>query len=200
MEKARKPKKPKRDEVRKERISMEIVVDAHGEEERSMGWYCYLENTLSFPFLTRCINERAISPLRVGGLSPRSSVSDDRYRHSAEAPQFPLSSNQKATVSGLRNGRSKRARDGSVITMWKHLRAIVLLPGIVTLVIPGTILWRAGTDSFGLWQSIPASRIVLPMIGGFFICLGLLLMVVTIRLFVTVGRGTLVRGTPRRGS
>jgi hypothetical protein len=38
MEEARKPKKPKRDEVREERISMEIVVDAHGEEERSMGW------------------------------------------------------------------------------------------------------------------------------------------------------------------
>jgi Calcium binding len=66
MEKARKPKKPERDEAREERISMEIVVDAHGEEERAMGWYCYLEDTLSFPFLTRCISERAISPLRVG--------------------------------------------------------------------------------------------------------------------------------------
>ena len=31
-----------------------------------MGWYSYLEDKLSFPFLTRCINERAISPLRVG--------------------------------------------------------------------------------------------------------------------------------------
>jgi hypothetical protein len=38
MPKSKKPEKPKRDEEREERISMEIVVDAHGEEERSMGW------------------------------------------------------------------------------------------------------------------------------------------------------------------
>ena len=80
--------------------------------------------------------------------------------------------------------------------MWKHFRAIILLPGIVTLVIPGTILWRAGTDSFGLWQSFPAARIVLPVIGGLCICLGLLLMVATIRLFVTVGKGTLAPWEP----
>ena len=66
MGKARQPKKPKRDEEREQRISMEIVVDAHDEEERAMGWYYYLEDKLTFPFLTRCISERAISPLRVG--------------------------------------------------------------------------------------------------------------------------------------
>ena len=66
MAKSKKPKKPKRDETREERISMEIVVDAYNEEERAMGWYCYLEEKLDFPFLTRCINERAISPLQVG--------------------------------------------------------------------------------------------------------------------------------------
>ena len=71
-----------------------------------------------------------------------------------------------------------------------------MLPGIVTLVIPGTILWRAGTDSFGLWQSFPASRIVLPMIGVICICLGLTLMVATIWLFVTVGKGTLAPWAP----
>ena len=80
--------------------------------------------------------------------------------------------------------------------MWKHIRAIILLPGIVTLVIPGTILWLSGTDSFGLWQSVPASRVVLPVIGGICICLGLLLMVATIRLFVTVGKGTLAPWEP----
>ena len=58
--------------------------------------------------------------------------------------------------------------------MWKHLRAIILLPGMVTLVIPGSMLWLSGTDSFGLWQSVPASRVVLPVIGGICICLGLL--------------------------
>lgn len=45
---------------------MEIVVDAYGEDERAMGWNCYLEDTLDFPFLGRCVAERAVSPLRVG--------------------------------------------------------------------------------------------------------------------------------------
>jgi hypothetical protein len=68
MAKARKPKenKPVRDEFREERISMEIVVDALDEAERAMGWYYYLEENLHFPFLTRCVKERAISPLLVG--------------------------------------------------------------------------------------------------------------------------------------
>ena len=66
MAKSKKPKKPERDEAREERISMEIVVDAYDEEEQAMGWYYYLEDKLNFPFLTRCIKERAISPLRVG--------------------------------------------------------------------------------------------------------------------------------------
>ncbi len=66
MAKSEKPKKPKRDEEREERISMEIVVDAYDEDERAMGWFYYLEDKLTFPFLTRCISERAISPLRVG--------------------------------------------------------------------------------------------------------------------------------------
>jgi hypothetical protein len=66
MAKSKKPKKPKRDETREERIEMEIVVDAYDEEERAMGWYSYLEDKLSFPFLTRCIQERTVSPLRVG--------------------------------------------------------------------------------------------------------------------------------------
>jgi Calcium binding len=68
MAKARKkPKgKPKKDEAREGRISMEIVVDAYDEGERAMGWYYYLEDKLHVPFLTRCVKERAISPLRVG--------------------------------------------------------------------------------------------------------------------------------------
>jgi hypothetical protein len=68
MAKARKKPqgKPKRDEAREERISMEIVVDAYDESERAMGWYYYLEDKLYSPFMTRCVKERAISPLRVG--------------------------------------------------------------------------------------------------------------------------------------
>jgi protein-S-isoprenylcysteine O-methyltransferase Ste14 len=53
-----------------------------------------------------------------------------------------------------------------------------------------------GTDSWGLWQSFPALRIILPIIGVISVCLGLLLMIATIRLFVTVGKGTLAPWEP----
>src|SRR6516225_4362151 len=66
MAKSKKPKMPSRDEIREKRIDMEIVVDAYNEEERAMGWYSYLEDKLHFPFLTRCVQKRPISPLRVG--------------------------------------------------------------------------------------------------------------------------------------
>jgi hypothetical protein len=74
--------KPKRDETREERIHMEITVDAHDSEEQAMGWYYYLEEKLNFPFLARCIAERATSPLHKGdevqvvGMAP-----EDECRH-----------------------------------------------------------------------------------------------------------------------
>jgi protein-S-isoprenylcysteine O-methyltransferase Ste14 len=80
--------------------------------------------------------------------------------------------------------------------MWKHLQAIILLPGVVTLVVPSAILWRGGIDTLGLWESVRASRLVLPVIGGICLCLGISLIVATIRLFVTVGKGTLAPWEP----
>lgn len=38
------------DDIREERIDMEIVVDAYDEQERAMGWYCYLQDNIEFPF------------------------------------------------------------------------------------------------------------------------------------------------------
>ena len=73
---------------------------------------------------------------------------------------------------------------------WKRLRAIVLMVATGAVVIPGLILWLTGPDTLGLWQSAPAARLVLPVLGGALVCLGLVLMVATIRLFVTVGQGT----------
>jgi hypothetical protein len=52
------------DKTREHRIEMEIVVDAYGSEERTMGWYYYLEDKLEFPFKAKCIRERPISPLK----------------------------------------------------------------------------------------------------------------------------------------
>ena len=72
----------KRDKAREERIALEIIVDAHDDAEQAMGWYCYLDEKLNFPFLARCIAERATSPLRKGdevqvvGMAP-----EDECRH-----------------------------------------------------------------------------------------------------------------------
>jgi protein-S-isoprenylcysteine O-methyltransferase Ste14 len=79
---------------------------------------------------------------------------------------------------------------------WKHLRAIILLPGVVTLAIPGIVLWRNGVDSYGMWQSVPASRLIFPAAGVICIGLGILLMTATIRLFARVGQGTLAPWAP----
>jgi protein-S-isoprenylcysteine O-methyltransferase Ste14 len=78
----------------------------------------------------------------------------------------------------------------------KHIRAILLLPFMVTVVVPATILLVAGFDTFDIWQSSPAARVGLPILGGAFIVVGLALMVATIRLFVTVGQGTLAPWNP----
>ena len=76
---------PPRDEEREQRIEMEIIADANGPEEQAQGWYNYLEENLQFPFLTRCIRERAISPLRVGdeveviGLGPQEECAHEMF-------------------------------------------------------------------------------------------------------------------------
>jgi len=57
---------PKRDEVREERITMEIVVDCYGEDETWSGWWNYLDDKLAFPFQAECIRPRRGSPLKVG--------------------------------------------------------------------------------------------------------------------------------------
>lgn len=56
--------KARRDAKSEHRITMEIVVDCYDEHERAMGWYCYLQEQLRFPFTATCIAKRAISPLR----------------------------------------------------------------------------------------------------------------------------------------
>lgn len=57
---------PKRSPIREARIHDEIIADAYGGIEQAMGWYCYLDDHLHFPFGARCTADRAISPLRVG--------------------------------------------------------------------------------------------------------------------------------------
>ena len=74
---------------------------------------------------------------------------------------------------------------------WKQLRAILLLPGMVTVVIPAMILYGTGIA----WPPQPWN-IILQVIGSMFVFLGLVLMIWTNRLFITVGKGTLAPWNP----
>jgi hypothetical protein len=55
----------KRDEEREDRIHNEIIVDANGSDEQVMGWYYYLQDSIS-PFTATCTVKRATSPLKPG--------------------------------------------------------------------------------------------------------------------------------------
>ncbi|MBC8447318.1 MAG: isoprenylcysteine carboxylmethyltransferase family protein [Chloroflexi bacterium] len=79
----------------------------------------------------------------------------------------------------------------------KHIRAIVLLPIMATIVIPGVILLLTRPVSPGWALSPPLSLIPL-VLGLALVCLGLLLMVETVRLFAVVGEGTLAPWDPTR--
>ena len=80
----------------------------------------------------------------------------------------------------------------------KQVRAILVLPFMVTVVIPGCLLYALGFDTFGLHERYLVSRVVLPIVGVVCILFGLTLMVLTIRLFARIGRGTLAPWDPTR--
>jgi protein-S-isoprenylcysteine O-methyltransferase Ste14 len=68
----------------------------------------------------------------------------------------------------------------------RHLRATLLLPGTVTLVVPALIVWLGGADV----------EPVTGTIGGLLIAIGVALVAWTVRLFASVGRGTLAPWDP----
>jgi protein-S-isoprenylcysteine O-methyltransferase Ste14 len=81
------------------------------------------------------------------------------------------------------------------MTIWKHIRAVLLLPGVVTILVPATILWRNGIDTLDLWAGWPV-RIGLEIFGLMGITGGLVLMIATNRMFATLGQGTLAPWNP----
>jgi hypothetical protein len=58
--------KPRRDSKREDRIRNEVIVDTYNAGEQVMGWYCYLEDNLRFPFRAKCVTYNVVSPLRKG--------------------------------------------------------------------------------------------------------------------------------------
>lgn len=77
----------------------------------------------------------------------------------------------------------------------RHARAIALLPIMVTLVIPAILIHL--TDSVNIGWSLSAPiNLVPPSFGFFLIVFGLALMVKSITLFATIGKGTLAPWDP----
>jgi protein-S-isoprenylcysteine O-methyltransferase Ste14 len=73
------------------------------------------------------------------------------------------------------------------VSVWRHVRAIGLLPVTVTVVIPGLILWRGGAE-VAAWP--------LAAVGVVLIALGLTLVAWTVALFARFGKGTLAPWDP----
>jgi protein-S-isoprenylcysteine O-methyltransferase Ste14 len=71
------------------------------------------------------------------------------------------------------------------VSLWRHLAAILLLPGIVTVGVPAVIIWQTGADVG------PLAVVGIPLAA-----IGLVLLASTIKLFASVGRGTLAPWDP----
>src|SRR5262245_37734016 len=81
------------------------------------------------------------------------------------------------------------------MSVWRHVRAVGLLPGVVTVVVPALIVWSSGSVIVG-WD-LPDGLVALPVLAGAsLIALGLTLMFRTVALFASVGRGTLAPWDP----
>jgi len=72
------------------------------------------------------------------------------------------------------------------MSFWRHARAVLLLPTMVTVVIPAVIVWWDGADV----ELVPG------LLGGLLIAAGISVVVWTVKLFVSVGRGTLAPWDP----
>jgi hypothetical protein len=71
-------------------------------------------------------------------------------------------------------------------TVLKHIRAIILLPVMATIVIPAAIIATSGTESMG-WSAPFPFGFVAQAAGILLIGLGLVLMANTIALFARLG-------------
>jgi protein-S-isoprenylcysteine O-methyltransferase Ste14 len=80
----------------------------------------------------------------------------------------------------------------------RHFRAVLLLPFVGAVVVPGTLLCLTGPDTLGLWSAYPATAVVLPVLGGVLGSLGLALVAAAVGLFAAVGQGTLAPWDPPR--
>ncbi len=83
------------------------------------------------------------------------------------------------------------------MSVLKQLQSIVLLPGVMTLLIPGLIIYSTGALK-NIWIRVFPNDIVALLIGIGLIGAGLYLVIQTIRRFNSIGRGTLAPWSPTR--
>jgi protein-S-isoprenylcysteine O-methyltransferase Ste14 len=83
------------------------------------------------------------------------------------------------------------------MSAWRHARAIVLLPGAVTIAVQAALL-LTGEGADPGWGLVGAAAAIPVAIGAALIAAGLALWWWTVRLFARVGRGTLAPWDPTR--
>jgi protein-S-isoprenylcysteine O-methyltransferase Ste14 len=80
----------------------------------------------------------------------------------------------------------------------RQIRAIVLLPGTVTLIVPALILWK--TDSWSFFGTLSRPLTIVALIAGVsLVVVGAVLWFRTVVLFSRVGKGTLAPWDPPKG-
>jgi protein-S-isoprenylcysteine O-methyltransferase Ste14 len=88
--------------------------------------------------------------------------------------------------------RSSGSEDGASTA--KVLRAVALLPGMVVVVVPGLLIWLYGTE---IGWGIPGLLAALPVLASVaLLSVALPLWLQTVRLFASVGKGTLAPWDP----
>jgi len=61
---------------REQRLHYEIIVDAYDSDERISGWFHYLQDEMSFPFIAKAVKDLKKSPLKSGELVKVTELAD----------------------------------------------------------------------------------------------------------------------------
>jgi len=97
----------------------------------------------------------------------------------------------------LWQGRRGFEDPATTMAVWRQLRAILLLPGMVAVVVPAVLVTVTGTVEPG-W-GLPSPYDLLPSVAGIVsVAIGLVLFVATVRMFAAIGKGTLAPWDPTR--
>ena len=78
---------------------------------------------------------------------------------------------------------------------WQHLKAIILLPAMVTIIIPAILIVITREIKLGWFLSFPLNTVPI-VAGSVLIGIGLFFLAKTIQLFEKIGKGTLAPWDP----